>query len=314
LGVFDRLSEQPDQTLDQLAATVALQSQPARILMSGLATLRLVQKTGDTFSNSPIAQEVLVRSSPGSMVDVLGWQAHIVYPAEVDFLEALKQGRNVGLRHFPGEGESLYSRLASDPPLEKVFHNAMSSLSLSANAILCDKGDFSGVKHLVDAGGGDGTNAIALAKANPHLMITIFDAPSVCELANKNIEAAGLKGRVNTYPGDFFETEFPDGIDAIIYSHMLTIWSLETNTALLRRSWDALPEGGKLFIFNMMASDDDIGPIAATLGSPYFLTIATGEGMLYSWKDYEGCLADAGFEQTQRHELPRNHGLLVGVK
>ena len=75
-----------------------------------------------------------------------------------------------------------------------------------------------------------------------------------------------------------------------------------------------MPAGGQLFIFNMMANDDNIGPIAATLGSPYFLTIATGDGMLYSWKDYEDYLVQAGFIQSERHELPRHHGLLVGRK
>ena len=49
---------------------------------------------------------------------------------------------------------------------------------------------------------------------------------------------------------------------------------------------------------HMMANDDDLGPIACTLGSPYLLTIATGEGMLYSWKDYEAYLAEAGFHQV----------------
>jgi hypothetical protein len=314
LGVFDRLDEQPGQTLDQLATAVCLEPQPARILFSGLATLRLIQKETGKFRNSPIVQQVFVRSSPGNMVDVLGWQAHIAYPAQVDFLESLKQNRNVGLRHFPGDGDNLYSRLVSNPPLEKIFHDAMSSLSLTANAILCEKGDFSDVKHIVDAGGGDGTNAIALARANPHLTITIFDAPSVCELAAKNVAAAGLSDRIKVHPGDFFTTDFPKDIDAIIYSHMLTIWSLERNTELLTRSRYALPEGGKLFIFNMMANDDDIGPMACTLGSPYFISIATGEGMLYSWADYESCLRNAGFKQAERHELPRNHGLLVGVK
>ncbi|MEM9150179.1 MAG: methyltransferase [Cyanobacteria bacterium P01_F01_bin.3] len=314
LGVFDRLSEQPDMTLSQLAEILELEEQPARILLSGLATLKLLVKSEDSFRNCDIVEQVFVRSSEGNMVDVLGWQAHITYPAQVDFLESLRRNTNVGLRHFPGEGNDLYHRLAYNPDLEQVFHDAMSSLSRSANSVLCDQADFTGVNHLVDAGGGNGENAIALARANPHLRITIFDAPTVCELAEKNAAEAGLSDRVKTHPGDFFVDDFPDDIDAIIFAHMLTIWSLPRNTELLKRCRDALPIGGQLFIFNMMANDNDVGPVAATLGSPYFLTIATGEGMLYSWRDYEKCLADAGFAQTNRHELPRNHGLLVGLK
>jgi len=53
-------------------------------------------------------------------------------------------------------------------------------------------------------------------------------------------------------------------------------------------------------IFNMMGDDDDSGPLSTALGSPYFLAIATGEGMLHPWKDYEAALRDVGFKQTVR--------------
>jgi len=314
LGVFDALSKSPGLNSKKITDLIGLEPQPGRILLTGLATLKLIIKDGDTFHNSKIVQEILTKDSPNNMIDVLGWQHHIVYPAEIDFVEALKTNKNVGLRHFPGNEDNLYQRIAHDPALEKVFHDAMSSLSRSANKLLSEKVDFKETTHLVDAGGGDGTNAITLAKAHPHLSITIFDAPTVCALARKNIESAGLTKRIHTHEGNFFTTPFPEGIDGIIYSHMLTIWSPEKNTMLLKRSYDALPKGGKLYIFNMMANDDGVGPMSTALGSPYFLTIATGEGMLYAWCDYGSFLANAGFNQTERHELPRNHGVIVGIK
>ena len=65
----------------------------------------------------------------------------------------------------------------------------------------------------------------------------------------------------------------------------------------------------------MMADDDESGPISTALGSPYFLAIATGEGMLYSWKDYESWLAGSGFAQVVRvDDLPLEHGLLLATK
>jgi hypothetical protein len=95
---------------------------------------------------------------------------------------------------------------------------------------------------------------------------------------------------------------------------MMTIWSLETDTGLLRRAHEALPDTGQVVIFNMMGWDDEQGPISTALGSVYFLTIATGEGQLHSWQEYETCLAAAGFAHTERIELPRDHGILIGRK
>jgi cyclopropane fatty-acyl-phospholipid synthase-like methyltransferase len=259
-------------------------------------------------------EQLVVSDSPQSMVDILGWQAHIVYPGEMDFLESLRRNTNVGLSRFPGNETNLYQRLAHDPVLEKVFHRAMSSLSRSANAMLAKSVDFKGISQLTDAGGGDGTNAIALARAHPNLRIAVFDAPSVCQLAQRNFENAGLADRLRAHPGNLFATPFPSGTDCILFAHMMTIWSLEKDTVLLTRAYEALPAGGRVIIFNMMGNDDEDGPLATALGSPYFLSIATGEGMLYSWREYETCLSKAGFKQTQRLALPRNHGVLVGIK
>ena len=314
LGVFALLSKQPGLSRVEITGKIGIQEQPAKILLTGLAALRLVVKEGDAYRNAGIVEELLSPDSPGNMIDVLGWQHHIVYPAEFDFVDSLKQNRNVGLRYFSGDEDNLYSRLARDPHLEKVFHDAMASLSHSANAILAAQGDLSGIRHLVDAGGGNGENVITLARANPHLRLTVFDAPTVCARARENIDRAGLADRIGTHPGNFFVDPFPPDIDAILFAHMLTIWSMERNTALLRRAYEALPTGGQVIIFNMMGNDEETGPMTAALGSPYFLCIATGQGMLYPAKDFERMVADAGFKQTRRLTLPRDHVVLIGVK
>ena len=203
----------------------------------------------------------------------------------------------------------------SHPELEQIFQGAMSSLSAQANAYLVQEVDFNRFTHVVDIGGGDGSNALALARKFPGLRVTVFDSPSVCEYATRNIAAAGLQDRVATCAGEMFSDPFPEGVDAILFSHIFTIWSLDKNLALLKKSYDALPEGGSVLVFGMMGADDDTGPLSTALGSPYFLAIATGEGMLYSWADYEERMHQAGFRSVERVEnLPLNHGAIIGTK
>ncbi len=50
------------------------------------------------------------------------------------------------------------------------------------------------------------------------------------------------------------------------------------------------------------------------MGSPYFLTLATGEGMLYTWNDYEEWFRKAGFTSIRTQKLPLNHGVITGIK
>lgn len=317
LDLYNQLSAKPDMNLDEVAQALGLFRQPARILMTGLTALGLVIRNSEgRYRNARLTDAMLVKGKPGYGAPILGWQAHIVYPGMQDFVASLKQNRNVGLERFVGTEPTLYERLTHDKPLQKVFQDAMSSLSKQANAYLPPAMDFGQYKLVVDAGGGDGTNAMAIANRYPAIRTCVFDSISICEYARQNIQQAGMADRVSTWPGDFFRDRFPPGADCIVFCHILTIWSMENNRILLKRTFDALPEGGAVVIFNMMGADDDSGPLSAALGSPYFLAIATGEGMLHSWKDYEKALRDTGFRQTIRLDqgLPLDHGILIGIR
>lgn len=317
LGLYDALNSKPGLNLDEVAGELGLSRQPTRILMTGLTALGVILRSPEgRYHNAQLTEARLVKGKPGYAAPILGWQAHIVYPGMQDFVASLKENRNAGLDRFPGTEPTLYQRLTHNKPLQKVFQDAMSSLSKQANSFLPAAMDFGKYKHVVDAGGGDGTNAMAIASRYPTVKTSVFDSASVCEHAQQNISRSGMSDRVSTWPGNFFHDTFPPDTDCIVYCHILTIWSMENNRVLLKRTFDALPKGGAVVIFNMMGADDDSGPLSTALGSPYFLAIATGEGMLHPWKDYEAALHDAGFTQTIRLDqgLPLDHGILVGIK
>lgn len=316
LGLYDALSTQPDQNLDEIAQALGLARQPARILLVGLTALGIIKLNTGAYRNAQLTEDRLVKGKPGYAAPILGWQAHIVYPGMQDFVKSLKENRNAGLDRFSGTEPTLYERLTHDKPLQNVFQDAMSALSRQANSFLPAAMDFGKYKHVVDAGGGYATNAMAIAKSHPSIRATVFDSAAVCEQAQANISKAGMGDRVFTWPGNFFKDAFPPDVDCIVYCHILTIWNMENNRVLLQRTFDALPKGGAVVIFNMMGADDDSGPLSTALGSPYFLAIATGEGMLHPWKDYEAALQQVGFTQTVRIDqgLPLDHGILVGIK
>lgn len=71
--------------------------------------------------------------------------------------------------------------------------------------------------------------------------------------------------------------------------------------------------GGSLF-FNMMQRDDEKGPLSAAMGAVYFLTLATGEGMIYPRKDYLSWLKAAGFHDINSHQLREDHFFIIARK
>jgi len=314
LDLFGLLKQHGPLTRSQIAEHLGIEEKPARILLLGCTTLELLHKSGDTYANTNLAAHLLVRDAPGNVVPVILWQHHINYRAMSRFYDALRANRNVGLDEFEGDEPTLYGRLARNPALETIFQDAMQSISVQANHMLAEFVDFSKVRHLVDVGGGNGSNIITLARKYPHLRATVFDSPSVCRIAEENIEAAGLPERLDAVPGNCFLDNFPESADCLLFCHFFTIWSEEQNQKLLRKCYDALPPGGSVVIFNMMQWDSETGPLTAAMGSPYFLTLATGEGMLYTWSEYETWLREAGFATIQRHRLPKDHGAIIGAK
>ncbi|WP_006746420.1 methyltransferase [Thioalkalivibrio paradoxus] len=313
-GLFRLLDREPGLTLAEIAERLGLEEKPTRILLLGCTSLGLLRKRRHRYRNGYLASRLLVDGVPGNVVPILRWQQEINYRALAHFPDALAANTNVGLEEFPGSEPTLYERLAHDARLETIFQEAMESISVQANQLLARFGDFSSVRHLVDVGGGNGTNILELARQHPYLQGTVFDLPSVCTIAQRNFQQGPHADRLGTHAGNCFTDPFPEGADAFLFCHFLTIWSEAENRRLLEKAFQALPSGGQVMIFNMMQADDGRGPLSAALGSPYFLTLATGRGMLYTWSEYEHWVRDAGFQSVSRLRLPRDHGLIVGRK
>ncbi len=315
LDLFTRLARRRGMTRGEIAKELGIADKPARILLLGCTALGLVRRKGDgRYVNTALAGQLLDAERPRNILAIIKWQHFINYRAMAHFGEAIRANRNVGLAEIDGQGETLYERLASHPDLERIFQEAMHSISVQANHLLASSVDFSRFRSLIDVGGGDGTNIINLARNNARLRARVFDAPTVCAIADRNLQASGLGDRLGTVSGNCFEDPFPPDADCILFAHFMTIWSEDRNRLLLKKAYDSLPAGGAVIVFNMMQDNDETGPLSAAMGSPYFLTLATGEGMLYTWSEYERWMKEAGFGTVIVQRLVRDHGVIIGIK
>lgn len=314
LGLFTLLAKEGALTRQEMASRLGIAEQPMRIIVLGLTVVGLLRKRGSRYANTYLARMLFVEDSPRKITSYVELQHRAMYRGLYWLHDSVREYRNVGLQEFKGDEATLYERLAHEPELEKIFQEAMQELSVQANADLARFVDLSGVRHLVDVGGGDGTNIIAMARRWPTLRATVFDSPTVCEIARRNIAAQGLADRLDAVPGECFADPFPANADCLMFAHFFTIWGEAKDRELLRKCHASLPAGGKVVIFNMMQRDDETGPLSAAVGSPYFLALATGAGMLYTWREYETWMVDAGFKNVTRRHLLRDHGLLVGTR
>jgi hypothetical protein len=233
LGVFELLWKNPDLSQTEIAQHLQLEAYPTKALLLGLTALKLIQKVGDQYRNSLVIQMLFLENTWKEFYDVVLFEAKIVYRGSIDYVESLKQNRNVGLRQFQGQGPDLYNRLHEDPGLDKVFYNFMGSWSKLVTPLWLKKIDFSHFESVVDVGGGDATNSIALAEAFPNVKITLMDIPDSCKIAQSHIDQKQLTDRIKVMGGDIFVDEFPKDQDCFLFIHVLVIWSLDKNTSLV---------------------------------------------------------------------------------
>lgn len=315
-GLFEALAEKPGLKKAEIAEKLGLAEQPARILLLGLTAFGLVRKDGDGYTNTAIVEPLTGDKDPVAKA-LVPYHQHITYKTMGWFWESLKADTNLGLKKvFGEESTTLYERIAVDPTLESAFHNAMGAFSATSSAELVKTLDLSPYTHVLDIGGGRAINATNIARRWPHLKITIIDLPTVAATANERLKAAGLDDRVKAVGLDAFSDEFPTGADCVLYSHFLEIWSGEQIRKLLQKASRAVGDGAGIFIVTPLQDDDETGPAHAAELSAYFHAVASGEGMVYTPKEYEEWLAEAGFKPTGRLPIGQliNHIAIYGVK
>ena len=310
--LFTRLAGGRTVTVREMGPEFGLAERPADLLLSACASLGLLDKAGDGYRNSALAEEFLVKGRPyyfGGQVRYCDERTYLPWHRVRD---ALRTDRPI--TWDPDTQESLFD--GSDPGMLALFWDAMYSTSIFTARALSEAYDFSGHRKLLDVGGGAGAFPIELCRRLPELRATIFDLPHVCLLADKKIAEAGLSGNIGTSAGNFLtDPELPTGHDVILLSMILHDWDEPTNRALLAKCHEALPSGGAIVVAELLLNDERTGPPAAALMGMNML-VETDGGKNYSGAEYSAWLTDVGFTDVRvlSFDAPGANGAVVARK
>jgi ubiquinone/menaquinone biosynthesis C-methylase UbiE len=317
MDLFTKLKKSGPQTRSQIAGMLGISEYPVRIILSVLVATGFLKRIGGAnpkYKNTLFSKIYLDREAKTNMVSWIDFYHHIAYRPMFYFHESAKENTNVGIKEYPGDEPTLYQRLARVPAHEKILEDALSQLSRMANKMLAEFVDLSKVKNMIDVGGGDATNILALAKKHPNLKATVFDSPTVCALAENKIQNENMADRCGTMGGDCFKDDFPGNIDCVLFSHFLDIWDEQQNLFLIKKSFNALNKGGQVIILEIPQWENEKGPHEAISTTPYFLALASGRGYMYTAQEYAQWLKTAGFTGIQFLKLPMDHVAVRGFK
>ncbi|WP_309115023.1 methyltransferase [Saccharothrix sp.] len=190
-------------------------------------------------------------------------------------------------------GKNIYVHLAENPELSALFNVAMGQESRVSAGLVADGYDYSGVRRVVDVGGGDGTLLSAILGAHPHLSGVCFDSAAGVAEAAGVLAAAGVSERCEVVAGDFFSS-VPGGGDLYVIKSVFQDWDDENARRLLRTVRESMPVDATLLIVGSVLPDR-----ANTENPVMFYTdinmLVTAGGRERTEAQFRALLAETGF-------------------
>ncbi|MFI6517027.1 methyltransferase [Spirillospora sp. NPDC050679] len=167
--------------------------------------------------------------------------------ADLSFMHLLDAVRTGRPTYEAVHGRPFYDDLTADPALAASFDELMAcdqDVVYDEPAAACD---WTGVRHVMDVGGGTGGFLAAIARTAPHVRGTLLELPIPAATARERFAEEGLDDRMTALEGSFFDP-LPVKADVITLSFVLLNWGDEDARGILRRCVDALEPGGRIVV------------------------------------------------------------------
>ena len=233
--------------------------------------------------------------------------------------KSIEQGKPEGLKVF-GEWPTIYEGLSKLPKhVQKSWFGFDHYHSDQAFPDALTRVFKYNPKNILDIGGNTGKWAIACAKYNPTVHVTIMDLPGQLNMAKARIEELKLTDRVSFFPTNILDESlpFPKGFDIIWMSQFLDCFSDEEIVSILRRCHDAIDENGSVLILEPFWDRQKfkVASFCMQQTSLYFTALANGNSQMYNSEVFIRCIEQAGFIiEEQLDNIGFSHTLLKCVK
>jgi len=193
-------------------------------------------------------------------------------------------------------GMGVFDYFKSNADASAVFNAAMTSNSARSGAGIVERYDFSGVRKVIDVGGGHGFLLATILRSNPTMRGVLFDLPHVVAGASQVLENSGVRDRCEVVGGSFFDALQTSG-DAYVLRHIIHDWDDDRALAILRNCRAAMKGTGKLLVIEReIAPDPREAMRVLHLDLEMLVNIA---GMERTNDEYRSLFDAAGFQLTR---------------
>jgi len=298
LDLFTKLGDQA-MTASQLGDELGLHPRGTFDFFDALVALKFLDRDGDgpqgEYKNTPDTAAFLNKNSPtyiGGMPEMMnarlfGFWNHLG--------TALKTGRPQS--EIKTHGKPIFEELYDNEAKLGVFLEAMTGFQAGNFIELAERFDFSRYKTVSDIGGALALLSRLVGARHKHLTLTTFDLPPVAQHAQERVDAAGMTERIKVVSGDFFVDDMPKA-DVVTMGNILHDWNLEKKKVLIKKAYDALPDGGAFIAIENLI-DDARRENAFGLLMSLNMLIELGDAFDYTGADFREWCEEAGFKRFE---------------
>jgi O-methyltransferase domain/Dimerisation domain len=309
MEVFTELARGPED-LHSLAGRLGLHPRSSRDFLDALVALGFLERQDEKYSNTASTDLFLDKHKPSYVGGILEMANRRLFK----HWDNLTAGLRTGLpQNEASHGEpDVFAAMYADPERLKVFLRGMTGVSRGANLAIASKFPWDRYNTVVDAGPAQGDLLTQVLLKNPHLTGIGMDLPEVAPIFEEYLDAHGLSSRVQFVPGSFFTDPLPKA-DVVMMGHILHDWNVDEKRLLVRKAYEALPEGGAFIAYDAII-DDDRRKNAFGLLMSLNMLIETKGGFDYTGADCMGWMKEAGFRETRVEHLVGPDSMVIGVK
>ena len=313
LGVFATLNEDGAMSAEELAPRIGANADALARLLNACVSYGLLSRDGEgRYDLTELSRNHFV---PGTLGFMGGFFNHIrreLLALWQNLAHAVRENKPQWDRLPGGPGKGVFEAIYAEEEGVRTFMESMFSGSYGPSLEHAQRFDFSRFRHVCDVGGATGPFLAAVLPQFPELRATIFDLAPVEKHARATMEKFGLGDRVDFHAGNFFTDALPVGPDLFVLGHILHDWDKEQGTVILRKIYEALPEGGAVYIAEFLFNDDKASPPPTVFMDINMLCATTGRER--SAAEYEGWLREIGFSRTEHGMCEGPKSFVVGYK
>lgn len=224
--------------------------------------------------------------------DGFGGRMDRVWPG---LLDTVRTGRTAYTVVF---GRPAWEDLQAQPQMSESFNALMAEQSKGLVPQVLECCDWSGVREVVDVGGGSGTLLAELARVHPHLRGTVLDLPATAREAEERFEREGLADRCRAQAGSMFDP-LPKGADVYLVSIVIGDWDDEKASAILRRCAEAAGPSGRVLIVESLLEENPASHTSMDL-----IRLVSLGARARTTQEVRAIVDAAGLELVQLHAHP----------